>query len=1793
MTRTARPASASAQRTGLFLLLAAIIALTCTACLPAQAYAEGESNAAATTAEASLFSYTELEDGTLQLTAYNGTESDGTNVTVPAQIDGKSVTVIGDELFRDKTFIRSITVPTGITHIGFNAFMNCTALASVKLPDEGLVSIDALAFANCTRLEKIVLHEDLTELEAQAFKGCTSLIEVHAPASLTSIGLDIFNGHASGLTIYGPDGCKMQAYAKNNKISYQTSTLVGRVTCDAYESDASMREGVYFSSVSDLLSAVDQLGKLSLTKTVTVDMYTDWDISAHKHIEVPEGKDYTFNLNGHMINVNKVGLDSDPWTGYGDCDAFRLKKNATLTVNGGSTAKAQAIEHKGRTYTDANSGNTYATFWQYDAQNGDTTLTGGLITGGACDDNSGAGAIAAEEEGAKIYLNDVTLAGNLTDSYTSLGRRDGGAIALHGKNSTLVVNHSNIVHNHSNRQGGGIYVDEEGSTVTITGESHVDSNFAVRCGGGIYTDDKATVTIEGNSTVNGNEGDVDGGGIYINGNESTLNIKNASVGSNHASTGGGGIYLNGNDSTIKIEGSSVDSNVSSKDGGGIYHNGKNGTVTVSGNSSISGNTSTGSGGGIYDYYDGTTFTISDTKINKNTAKERTETFAPTAYGDGGGIFFNDVATLTLDKVEIAENKTEESGGGIASEERLTLKMTDTNIHDNEAAYYGGGISVMMVGSPNFSGEFSNSHVYNNTCSYLGGGVYLDLGSADDAGSLSLTNGSSIHDNKATDTASELFGGRGGGLYVKSNTLNLTSSDGTGKIYNNTAAQKGGGVFGFSAIAIKGLTITGNTAQIGGGGVFIDEVSLVDTTIENNSATETAGGVYANEYSKGSKERYPVNLGGKVVIANNTLNGAASNLAFEYEELLNDHSYDRYLSNVDGNPLTKDSSIGITVLNLPDNTDRQITMDATVYKTLGDDFVNVLYTDNTAEQLKVHDDEQIYIKDDAPTYHLEIVSATTPVDDPEVRRLHWRDTVTLNSASYRKDGQDPAYWELVDADGNKTKITPSDTGIATFSMPKGTATVTAYYKRMLSKIELDGMDISDEWDSLLGHQNTQLCGGTMSDETDAEYKIGDELSLESATEAAISGSTSTEAAKVMTYTITLDASATEDNDLYAPADGTEIACSISSISYFGCSTKLQSCTAQAQGDGSVKITVALELERPTYQVSFKTGEGGSAVVSQQVKRGMTATLPATPTKAGYNFKGWQLNGKDYTFSTPVTDAIELTAVWEKEAVVPTGKYLVKVRGANINNADDSLVAYEYESGNETDSIAEIPTAPAGWRFVSWDTTNLPANAKVLEDGSIRIYNGTENVELTALFEPLLTSAAFNVSVPSPGEAFPAAPYSCTATDASRHDLAQSALEGATVSWKRSDGSAAGTEAAGSTDYTVSITTHLGSSGSYVYALADDFAATINGNKTTVTYDAAAGTQTISCTVKTSADKRFDAVTTDLSDAPIVTVDEYAQYLPQTVEAKLKDGSTVSLGATWNTDAVDTNLQSGSFTVTGEVSYQGETHRISRTFILAELGAPKADTESGSYEGTQHIALSAGSGWDGEGVDATFFYAICDYGTEDSTGAAFAPYAGTVTVSSDATVFAYAKIGNRTTAVGKWDYKITQRHRISVTDGTAYKENGNEVSELAAGYTVTIKADEAPEGKEFAGWKVVSGEVELADAESAETSFTMPDSDVELKATYKDKKKADPDPVDPDDKKDDSADKGDDNDQSGNGDTSDKTVSSATTATSTIGTDKKSDVKELAGTGDNTATATVAFALTGIALGAAGIFLKREN
>ena len=131
------------------------------------------------------------------------------HIDVPASIIHDeivyNVTGISANVFKDKTTLKSISFPDGLTYIGTSAFEGCTNLTTITLPPTTLVEIGSSAFKGCTKLKSINLPSSLTTIGDGAFEGA-GLTSINIPDNVTSIGSDAFKDCTALTLISIPSG---------------------------------------------------------------------------------------------------------------------------------------------------------------------------------------------------------------------------------------------------------------------------------------------------------------------------------------------------------------------------------------------------------------------------------------------------------------------------------------------------------------------------------------------------------------------------------------------------------------------------------------------------------------------------------------------------------------------------------------------------------------------------------------------------------------------------------------------------------------------------------------------------------------------------------------------------------------------------------------------------------------------------------------------------------------------------------------------------------------------------------------------------------------------------------------------------------------------------------------------------------------------------------------------------------------------------------------------------------------------------------------------------------------------------------------------------------------------------------------------------------------------------------------------------------------------------------------------------------------------------------------------------
>ncbi len=109
------------------------------------------------------------------------------NVSIP-----NTVTAIGSSVFADCYALTEITIPGSVQTVGTALFVRCHALTSVTI-EEGVPLISYNMFAVCDGLESLTLPNSITRINQQAFQYCRALRSIKIPCRVTSIGNNAFD----------------------------------------------------------------------------------------------------------------------------------------------------------------------------------------------------------------------------------------------------------------------------------------------------------------------------------------------------------------------------------------------------------------------------------------------------------------------------------------------------------------------------------------------------------------------------------------------------------------------------------------------------------------------------------------------------------------------------------------------------------------------------------------------------------------------------------------------------------------------------------------------------------------------------------------------------------------------------------------------------------------------------------------------------------------------------------------------------------------------------------------------------------------------------------------------------------------------------------------------------------------------------------------------------------------------------------------------------------------------------------------------------------------------------------------------------------------------------------------------------------------------------------------------------------------------------------------------------------------------------------------------------------------
>ena len=165
------------------------------------------------------FQYKIEDDNSCTITDYDGMAS---SLSIPSAINGHTVKQIDTGALSDNRIITSVTIPNGVTTIGFSAFNGCIKLEKIKLSSNldtvcenafnntkwfnnqsnGLVYVGKVAYkykGDMPRNTKITVKSDTVSISESAFKDCANLTDILIPSSVKHIDKYAFY-NCQGLT---------------------------------------------------------------------------------------------------------------------------------------------------------------------------------------------------------------------------------------------------------------------------------------------------------------------------------------------------------------------------------------------------------------------------------------------------------------------------------------------------------------------------------------------------------------------------------------------------------------------------------------------------------------------------------------------------------------------------------------------------------------------------------------------------------------------------------------------------------------------------------------------------------------------------------------------------------------------------------------------------------------------------------------------------------------------------------------------------------------------------------------------------------------------------------------------------------------------------------------------------------------------------------------------------------------------------------------------------------------------------------------------------------------------------------------------------------------------------------------------------------------------------------------------------------------------------------------------------------------------------------------------------------
>ena len=515
----------------------------------------------------------------------------------------------------------------------------------------------------------------------------------------------------------------------------------------------------------------------------------------------------------------------------------------------------------------------------------------------------------------------------------------------------------------------------------------------------------------------------------------------------------------------------------------------------------------------------------------------------------------------------------------------------------------------------------------------------------------------------------------------------------------------------------------------------------------------------------------------------------------------------------------------------------------------------------------------------------------------------------------------------------------------------------------------------------------------------------------------------------------------------------------------------------QPEGDVTITAAFEM-RNEHTVTFDANGGSepeelpeevtTAMPAKKILHGSEYSLPECEFIApeGKQFKAWEIDGAEYPVNAPVTVTADITvkALWEDAPPAPA-EYTVRF---NANGGGGTMADVTGISGSYTLPACGF-TEPEGKQFKGWSTS---------ADGSV-ISGTTYEVSSDTTFYAIWESKEYSIIV----------------TDGKATIGAGSEISKA----------AQGT--------TITLTANAAPDGKVFdkwvgnVTVASDNTFTMPSHNVTVaaTYKPIAHTHDTDAQPWVYMDPSTHIKTCTAGDDFKVEAHDFSAWtkVDETTHSRTCSKCKKSGEATNYTETAEHTWvwvvdQEAALNQPGK-QHEECTGCHAKRSENTEIPALRdyAVTVTG---GTATVAAGTPITRAMEGVEVTVT-------AQAPAGTHFVKWvvkAGGVTLANETSATTtFTMPANDVTIEAEFAENPVEAYTLTVIKGTASVAAGTPITDkIEQNTVVTVTADAPEAGKVFDKWVVLEGNVTLADATKATTTFTMPGNDVKLEATYKD-------------------------------------------------------------------------------------------